>query len=362
MKAFIKQYRALVTGGGISLILLLGAGAFLFIQIRQYLADTGEADENQNRLTQLEQRQPGPTAANVQIVASNAVAVEGSLKKLLLELRRGQVEPVNKPRSVFNSFLKSNIDQMNKAAEKQGVLVPAKFDYGFKAYVEGQLPATQDVARLTVQVQLVRALMDLLLECKTAEIVAIERQVFEDVLATPATAGEPVGRGGEGGRGEGGRGTSTTPTASLYPLEPPDAQGLYTREHVTLTLRMTDEHLALLMNILARNVVVDAQQLFVVVSRVNIIGVGLPGMGSEESRVPGGRGGEAPPGVSAPPAAVPAPPEAAPPADGSAPLEKPALPKKRGERIVAGMDNVTVQLDVDIYRFAEAVAKEKGKP
>jgi hypothetical protein len=355
MKAFIKQYRALVTGGGISLILLLGAGVFLFLQIQQYAADTSEADGNQNRLNELEQRQPGPTAANVAIVASNAVAVEASLKKLLLELRRGQVDPLNKPRSVFNAFLKSNIDQMNKTAEKLGVVVSAKFDYGFKAYVEGQLPATQDVARLTVQVQLVRALVDLLLDAKTAEIVSIERQVLEDGLAAPATAGEPSGRG-EGGRGEGGRGAAPTTTASVYPLEPPDAQGLYTREHFTLTLRMTDERLAYLMNVLSRSVTVGTQQMFAVVSRVNITGVGLSKAGGAEPEAAGGRG-ERPPVISAAP-----PPEAPPPADGSVPLEKPALPKKRGERIVAGMDNVTVQLDVDIYRFAEAVAKEKGKP
>ena len=58
---FIKQYKVLVVGGGLALLLLLAAGVFLFLQIQKYSADTSEADDNQKRLTDLENRQPGPT-------------------------------------------------------------------------------------------------------------------------------------------------------------------------------------------------------------------------------------------------------------------------------------------------------------
>lgn len=350
---FIKQNKMLVVGGVISFVLLLVAGVFLFLNLRQYSADTAEADENQNRLTQLENRQPGPTPENVQIVASNAVIQEKSLAKLLAELRRGQLEPVNKPRSVFNSFLKSTIDQMNKSAEKQKMLLPAKFDYGFRTYVEGQLPATQDVARLTVQVQMVRGLLDALLAARAAEIVSIERQVFEEGVAATSTVGGTVEGRGEG-RGAGVQ-PATVPSAVLYSLEPPDAQGLYTREHFTLTLRMSDERLAMLMNILARDVASNTQRLFTVVSRLNIVSVGLPKAGLAAEAEPAARTERSP----ASPASVV---ETAQSAEGAAAsVEKPALPKAREERIVAGTDYITVQMDVDVYRFAAVAAKEKVK-
>ncbi|MCX7008336.1 MAG: Amuc_1100 family pilus-like protein [Kiritimatiellaeota bacterium] len=349
---FFKKNKFLTVSGAIALVLLVVAGVFLFLYIRQYNADTSEVDAKQTELTRLETRQPaGPTAENVQMVASNAVATEGSLKKLLAELRRGQIEPVNKPRSVFNSFLKSNIDQMNEAAKKQSLLLPAKFDYGFKTYVEGLLPATQDVARLTVQVQMVRALMDAVLQAKAKEIVSVERQFFEE----NAVAGPGSGRV----RQEAPTPGTSTSGAIVYPLEPPDAQGLYTREHFTLNMRISDEYLAALLNILAHNVGSGGQRLFTVVSRVNIIGVGLPKTGGAAETEAGGRseGTAAAPGTPAPVAAVTPAAET-----GAVPGEKPALPKKREERIVAGTDPVTVALDVDVYRFAAAEPKEKVKP
>jgi hypothetical protein len=350
---FIKQNKLLVVGGALALVLLLVAATFLFINLRQYSADTSAADENQNRLAQLENRQPGPTAANVQLVASNAVLLEKSLKTLQSELRRDQVEPVNKPRSVFNSFLKSTINQMNKAAEQHRMLVPARFDYGFKTYVEGQLPATGEVARLTVQVQMVKGLVDVLLQARVAEVVSIERQIFEAGAVSAVAAGTPEGRGGEG---RGGDVPAAAPGTAVYPLEPPDAQGLYTREHFTLTLRMTDERLAALMNLLTRDVHSGPQRMFVTVSRVSLVGVGLPKAGVTEAEPAVRTEGRGAATAAPTPAA-----ETPPPAEGAIP-EKPAPPKQREDRIVAGRDHVTVQLDVDVYRFAAAAAREKGQP
>ena len=356
---FFKKNKWLAVSGAIALVLLMVAGVFLFLYIRQYNADTGEADENQNRLTQLETRQPGPTAENMQIVASNAVAEEATLKKLLAELRHSQVEPVNKPRSVFNSFLKSNIDQMNEAAKKQGLLLPAKFDYGFKTYVEGQLPATQDVARLTVQVQMIRGLMDVLLRSKVTEVVTVERQVFEENVVAGMTVA-PTGRGEGSGRQEVPATGLSAAGAIVYLLEPPDAQGLYTREHFTMTIRMSDEHLATLMNVLAHNVASGRQRLFTVVSRLTITGVGLTKAGGATEAEAGAHSERAGTALGAPAPVV----ETAIPAaeGGGAPGERPALPKKREERIVAGTDPVTVQLDIDVYRFAAGESKEKAQP
>jgi len=326
---FIKKNIWLVIGGALGLVLLIVACVYLFLHIRQYVADTASADEQQDRLVQLEGRKPGPTEENVRLVSDNAVVLETYLKKITEVLQRNQVEPRKITQPVdFNSFLRATIDYMNEAVKKQGLLLPAKFDYGFRTYYsEGQLPAVGDVPRLTAQVQLVRALVDVLRKSKVAEISVIERQVFEKG-STPATA-DGEGRGRD----------SATLATALYPLDPPDAQGLYTREHVMLTLRIRDEFLAGLLNALACGGTADSARLFAVVTHVNIEGVGLPKS------------------VAAEAGAAVAPPDGVAVSN----AEKPPEQKKREERIVAGIENATVQLGVDVYRFANE-NREKAKP
>ena len=289
---------------------------------------------------------------NVQIVASNAVIKETCLKRLLLNLRQGQVEPrKDMQRVVFNSFLKATIDQMNEAVKQQGMLVPAKFDYGFKTYYsDGKLPAHGDVPRLTVQVQLVKVLMDMLLQARIAEVVSVERQIFDDTGVTGAAGvtAQPVSEGRP--RGGGAAAASTGAAATPFPLEPPDAQGLYTREHFTLSMKATDERLAALLNLLSHSQGEAQPRLFSVVTHLDITGGGLVKVGG-----PDAEGGGHAEHTAAPAAAAPA-------SEGTgAGAEKPALPKKRSDRVVAGTENVIILLDVDVYRFADDV-KEKAKP
>ena len=312
---FIKKNLWLVVGGAIGLVLLIVACVFLVLHMRQYWEDTQNADMEQNRLEQLEKRTlAGPTEENVQIISSNFVTLEGCLKNVLGSLRQGQVEPRKMQPVDFNSFLKSTIDQMNESAKRQGLMMPAKFDYGFKTYyIEGRLPSTGDVPRLTIQVQMVKALMELLLKAKVTEVATIERQVFEHGLV--ATVEAPGG-------------SVSSKTASVNPSS--YESQLYTIEHVTLTLQIRDKMIPGLLNALAQSSEAEQPQLFIVVTKLDATGPDLPKVvvGTEEATPAG---------------------------------DKPAEPKKREERIVAGADNMKVQLDVDIYRFAGETG-EKGKP
>ena len=324
---FIKKNLWLVVGGAIGSVLLLIALVYLFLHIRQYRADTASADEQQERLTQLITRKPGPTEENVQLVSSNLVVLEGYQKKITEALRAGQLSPRKMQPVDFNSFLKSTVDHMKDAAGKRGLVLPAKFDFGFKTYYgEGRLPAVGDVPRLTLQVQMVRALMEMLRVSKVAEVVSVERQIFEKgVLSTPTVEGEEGERTG---------GVVAVPTLQ----EPPNAHGLYTRERFVLTLRIRDESIAGLLNVLGRGENNERQRLFTVVTRLDLMGGGLPKPSTAEA-------------------------VAAAPAEGAEVVagEKSAEPKKREERIIAGADNVTVRLDVDVYRFTDE-AGEKAKP
>jgi hypothetical protein len=330
---FIKKNLWLVVGGAVGLALLLVACVYLFLHARQYRADTASADEQQSRLEQLKSRKPGPTEANVQIVASNRAVLEGYQQKVIETLRAGQIGPRIMQPIEFNSFLKATIEQMKEAASKRGLVLPPKFDFGFKTYYsEGRLPAADDVPRLTVQVQTLRALMAVLRLAKVAEVVAVERQIFEKGATPPAGAEEEGRRGAASG------------AAVAGGQEPPGARELYTREHFVLTLRIRDEFMAGLFNALGQGANDEQQRLFAVVTSVDLTGGGLPKAGPTAAE-------------SAPAAVEPPPGESATPTVGEPSTE----PKKREERIVAGTENVTVRLDVDAYRFTGA-AGEKAKP
>jgi hypothetical protein len=130
--------------------------------------------------------------------------------------------------------------------------------------------------------------------------------------------------------------------------EPPHVRGLYTRERFVLTLRIRDESIAGLLNTLGRGENGEHQHLFTVVTRLELMGGGLP---------------KPPPSTTE--AALVATAEGAtvaPAEDAEAVVgEKSNEPKKREERIVAGAENVTVRMDVDVYRFTDE-AGEKAKP
>ena len=320
MMESLKKYLWLVIGGAVGLVLLIVACIFLFLHIQQYRSDTSSADDEQNRLDLLQKRPlAGPTEENVQIISTNNLALENCLKKILAQLRQSQVEPRKMQPVDFNSYLKSTIDQMNDDAKTQELLMPAKFDYGFKTYyVEGRLPSVNSVPRLTIQVQLVKALMDILRKAKVTEVSGIEREVFEQT-ALAAAAEMPPGSG--------------VLKPAVTNLSTVSAQ-LYTREHFRLTLRIRDEMIAGLLNALAQDSEAESPRLFVVVTKLDLIGPAMPkATTSAESRT----------AVAAPSG------------------EKAAEPKKREDRIVAGREKVTLLMDVDIYRFAGETG-EKTKP
>ena len=95
-----------------------------------------------------------------------------------------------------------------------------------------------------------------------------------------------------------------------------------------MAVQIRDEFIPDLLNALARGGV-NAARLFTVVTYMELRGTGLPKAGTAESL---------PAGASAKSATTPDD-------------EKNTEPKKREERIVAGAENTTIQLGVDVYRF-----------
>ena len=101
------------------------------------------------------------------------------------------MEPLGQSPAVFiNQFFETQKGLMAKA-NAAGVAVPKNYDFGFGRHMTGNLPAPQDVPRLTQQLKIVESLCGVLYGAKISKLSAIARQEFE--VDTPgSTASAPA--------------------------------------------------------------------------------------------------------------------------------------------------------------------------
>ncbi|MCX6997975.1 MAG: Amuc_1100 family pilus-like protein [Kiritimatiellaeota bacterium] len=328
MMDFIKKNLWLFLGGGGAILLLLAAAVFLFWQISGFRRVNTTLAEAHDRLLQLHRRNPYPSESNVLLVQSNLALLESYQQQLADQLRRGQIEPQAMQPVDFNHYVHTTIRKMLAQAKQLNMTLPQKFAFGFEAYYqEGLFPANADVSRLTVQLQSVEALFELLCQIKISEIVALDRQVFEQREASDAGPVAVMSRP----RGE----ASAPEIKALYPVAPPEAEGLYTREHITLTLQARDEVILTLLNALASSgtAVTSKPKFFAVVSKLSMTAAA----GVESKKAPEAALGARTPGKTAVTPENPAP-----------PVED---QRTHEERIAAGRETVRVLLGLDLYRL-----------
>ncbi len=336
---FIKKNLWLFMGGGLTTVLLLAALVFLFWQVRAFRRVNATLAEEQKRLEQFQHRSPFPSEANVQLVKSNLTLLERYQQQLADQLRQGQIEERKRQPVDFNYDLQASISKMFAEAKQQMMELPPKFAFGFESYyLEGRLPAMTDVARLTVQFQMIEALFHQLCQSRISEIVAIERQLFEQ--HTPGTA-EPAPAGGQTRVGAKEDSAAQSELKARLAVEPPEARGLYTREHFTLTLKARDEIILALLNALASSgtATTDKAKIFAVVSKLTM----STAVSGDKKTTDGAarRLEPQPPDQDATPPGL---------ARGSGEDTRP-----HEERIVAGREMMQVQMELDLYRLT-------GKP
>ena len=339
---FIKKNLWLFLGGGLTILLLLAAAAFLFLQISAFRRVNATLVTEENRLQQLHRRDPYPSETNVMLMQSNLALLNGYQQQLVDQLRQGQIEPRTMQPVDFNHYLQTTIRKLITQADQLKISLPQRFAFGFESYYrEGRLPAIADVSRLTVQLQTVEALFELLCQIKISEIIALERQVFEQ----SATANAEPAAGVIRPRHQ----ESAAPVETeKYPLAPSEAGGLYTREHITLTLQAHDEVILTLLNALASSgtAVTNQPKFFAVVSKLSMIATA---------------GGEIIKKTPGAPARAGTPPRVATPETSEEPVQASEDARPHEERIVAGREMVQVLLGLDLYRLNPA-AQGKAKP
>jgi hypothetical protein len=320
--AFIKKHLVFALCIGVTALLLIGAGAGLFLSERLYARQVLALDAVTARLQQLYRRDPFPAAVNVHKEAENLKDVIDQFNELNEFLRTDQVNPHPMEAADFMQFLEKSMRKLRDRLQKARIKFPEKYAFGFDKYAGGQLPASGDIPRLVQQLKIIEALCDILQEAAITELVAIDRDNFE-LTARGASA--------SGGR----RGAPGTPGAP-----PEDASALLggdklvSIQHFKMTIKARENAVIAMLNLLA------GRPMFMVVTRIEMTNprqeysVGGPVSASAaDARAPGAPGK---PGISEPAA------------------------RARERQIILGREELDVKLELDVCQFAPPLPFREG--
>jgi len=313
-----RKHMVLVVGGGLALLLLLVALGFLLSARGNHAKSSEELQQAMRRLEALMQRKPFPSPENVRHVEANLAAVADQAQALQEGLRRGALNVESIEAAEFAPLLERAVKRLSQQAAELGVALPAPFNLGLDRYAAGELPASEHLPRLVLQLRSMEAISQLLFQSRISSLVSIERQPFE-FSSVPGE--EPVMSA---------RRRSTVQEAGPYVslLPPPPSNALYVVERITVTFLARDAIVWEVLNQIARSPLVMA-----------VVDVQLENTSAQKGEL-----GKAQP-AKATGAGVP---------EG----QIAAMPSHE-DRVVAGREPVQAQLVVDVYRFADAI-KEGG--
>jgi hypothetical protein len=273
------------------------------------------------RLEFLYGQNPFPSEANLHVERENIQTIKQEVSDLQAAMGAGQIEPVvQSPARFITQFFDTQRNLLAKASAA-GITVPKTFDFGFGRHMKGDLPAPQDVPRLTQQLKIVEALCQALYAGNIASLDAFSRQEFEvDAVAGLGGKVAPAARAGELDLKN-----SVDVGAGLVP----EGQ-YYGRWRFSVQFKARESGLMKILNGLANS------SIFTVVTRMEIKGdekvfERKDGAGAAVKETAGGE------------------------------TEKEA-PKTRDYRVVCGRENLlTIKMEVEVLQFAkpQATASEK---
>ena len=340
-----RKNMPLIVGGAVFGVLAVALGFFTYRAIGQF-SDSQEALSSQtSKLRRLRNRDPFPSVENAEVLAKQRDHFADYLAALRDDMGKAQPEVGDVSRDRWNREFGQTLRSIITAAHDRGVNLPpasSGFLFGFERYRE-VIPLDSELGRLFPQLQGIARLCGILFDSGITELVGIEREQFELIPVAAAVDEDDSPRRGRNRRRQ--QEEEEVQGPSRDPFK--DKDGLFTREHYSLTFRARDEAL---WNVLAA--FAKASEPFIVVTKVDVVNAVRPAVlpprapeavPAAPSPVPG-RLPTATDGFRA--AGAPAP---APAKDAEAPLP-------RELRVVAGNDLSLVRIELDIYRFAGADA------
>lgn len=337
-----ERYKTLWIAG-IALGVLGAAAAFMAIRSRSSFTGTMERLQfSQTSLDQLRVANPFPSPANVNVAREDLAQREAFRAKLLQEMSRNQFEPLNVEPAAFP--LGPALQRLRTAARQANVEVKTEA-FGFERYVADGVPAsaTNEVGRLTVQLQVIEHLCRVLFSGGILELVEVRRDEFEAPSAGASDAAAPGRLLRRTARAEA---PVPAPTPEAAVAEEENRQ--YEVETVSLEFRCDPPVVWKVLNLLS------ADKSFLVVRDLQI-------QGEEPEKIET----RAEPTPTAATPAAPAPMAWAGGTPGPAPAaatnEVARLVPHR-ERILAGQEKVKVVLTVDACRFQLPEAEQAAVP
>jgi hypothetical protein len=306
-------------------LLFLGAVALLIRGFVQFHEVETALQASKANLEMLYTQNPFPSSANRKQELENIKEIQQELLDLQSAMGAEQVEPVGQsPAKFITQFFDTKDRRLLVRAVDQNIKLPKGFDFGFGRHMKGDLPAPQDVPRLTQQLKIVETLCNLMFSCKITGLTAIFREEFEaDALGGGGARPAPAGAG-DGAMIR----NVVEASAGIIP-----AGQLYGRWHFAFQFTGRDNAVMKILNALANSGVL------VTITRLEING--------DEKLFDRKEG----------------PAEAArvvETAEGTPAVKEP--PKSRDERVVCGREAVlTVKMELDVYQFAKPPAVDPDK-
>ncbi len=302
-------------------LFFLGAVALVVLKFIHFTDAETVLKGDKARLEFLYGQNPFPSAANLHVERENIQTIKQEVSDLQAAMGAGQIEPVvQSPARFITQFFDTQRNLLAKASAA-GIAVPKTFDFGFGRHMKGDLPAPQDVPRLTQQLKIVEALCQALYAGNIASLDALSRQEFEvDALTGAGGKAVPAARAGE---------IDLKNSVDAGAGHVPEGQ-LYGRWRFSVQFKVRESGLIKILNGLANS------SIFTVVTRLEIKG---------DEKVFERKDGA---GAAVKETAV-----------GEAEKE---APKTRDYRVVCGRENMlTIKMDVDVLQFAkpQSAASEK---
>jgi hypothetical protein len=209
--------------------LFVVAAVLLFRGISRFSRTEAEVDTKKRQLRMFYEKEPFPSAENVDLERENVATAQKWFDRLINNLREKQIDPdETKSPSMFILTLQRKKEKLDGMFPKTEEL-----SFGFERYLaetmEPPLPA--EVPRLTQQLLIIEELAEVLNKAGVKKVTGIDRELFEGGGAAPS-GGRPTGRR----RGRDSRDRIKNPGAGLIP-----EGALYGKFHFTVEFEAKED-------------------------------------------------------------------------------------------------------------------------
>ncbi|MFH1497469.1 MAG: hypothetical protein ABII82_06550 [Verrucomicrobiota bacterium] len=217
--ARLKSHPVFTLTVSLLLLVALGAGVLLYLTLGKVATAERDVRQKSQALSGYTQRNPFPSAENVEAAKADLARSEELLATMQAALKgRGEfaervqtsVPPVGPTEAYFD--IANFVESMRAAAESAGVAIPAGTRFGFQTHVSTG-PERDLIPQVHRQRLVAEYLLTTLLEAAPQELVALQRN------RPVAPGAAPVAQNTSNTRGAGGGNTANSPESDFFAID-----------------------------------------------------------------------------------------------------------------------------------------------